>query len=187
MTKEDVTKIFEGATEEQITAVLNLNSGDISAATAKIEAERDNYRSQLQTAQTALKEFEGVDVGELNGKIEKLSADLKEKEAAYQQKIADMAFDAVLDKALTGAGAKNAKAVRALLDIETLKASKNQAEDIKNAVAAVKAENDYLFGESKPFVPINPAGGSETGKKMTLTEAMVYANKHPSVDVSTLM
>lgn len=187
MKKEDVTKIFEGATEEQINAVLNLNNGDISAATAKIEAERDNYRSQLQTAQTALKEFEGVDVGELNGKIEKLSTDLKEKEAAYQQKIADMAFDAVLDKALTGAGAKNNTAVRALLDIDTLKASKNQAEDIRNAVSAVKTQNDYLFGESKPFVPINPAGSIDTGKKMSLSEAMAYANTHPNTDITTLI
>lgn len=188
MTENDLTKIFEGATKEQIDYVLSLNSSDIAAATAKIEAERDNYKSQLETAQTALKEFEGVDVTELNGKIEKLTNDLKEKDKEYKAKIADMEFDSVIDKALTSAGARNTKAAKALLEIETLKASKNQAEDIKKAVAAVKAENDYLFaGENEPFVPINPPGGIDTGKKMSLTEAMVYANKHPGIDVSTLM
>lgn len=187
MKREDITRIFEGAAEEQINAVLDINSADIGKVKQKLEAERDNYKSQLDTAQAALQEFEGVDVSELNDRIEKLTTDLKEQETSYQAKIADMEFDAVLDKALTGAGARNAKAVRALLDIDTLKASKNQTEDIKNAVAAVKTENDYLFGQDKPFVPFNPAGGADSGKKMSLTEAMEYANKHPGVDVSTLM
>lgn len=185
MTKEDVSKIFEGATDEQINAVLDLNSGEIAAVERKITAERDNYKSQFETAQTALKEFEGIDVGELNGKIEKLTADLKEQEASYQAKIADIEFDAVLDKALTGAGAKNNTAVKALLDIDALKVSKNQAEDIKKAVAAVKTENDYLFGESKPYVPIGGGVNVPEGK-MTLSQAMEYANTHPGVDVNTL-
>ena len=37
------------------------------AEVAKIEAARDNYKSQLTTAQDTLKTFEGVDVNELQG------------------------------------------------------------------------------------------------------------------------
>lgn len=77
MKREDITKIFEGATDEQINAVLDINSSDIGKAKQKLEVERDSYKTQLETAQTALKEFEGVDVGELKGKIAQLTADLE--------------------------------------------------------------------------------------------------------------
>lgn len=76
MKREDVSKIFEGATEEQINQILNINSADIGNAKQKAETERDGYKAQLNTAQTALKEFEGVDVKELQGKIDKLNNDL---------------------------------------------------------------------------------------------------------------
>ena len=33
----------------------------------------------------------------------------------------------------------------ALLDVDTLKASKNQAQDIEAALTALKKDNDYLF------------------------------------------
>ena len=35
---------------------------------SRLEVERDNYKDSLDTAQNSLKEFEGVDVKELNGK-----------------------------------------------------------------------------------------------------------------------
>ena len=42
MKREDVSKIFENATEEQISKLLDINSADIGAAKKKLEAERDN-------------------------------------------------------------------------------------------------------------------------------------------------
>ena len=153
----------------------------------RLTAESDNYKSQLETAQTALQKFDGIDVDNLKGEIQKLTDDLQKKENEYQTKLADMEFNNSLDNAITASGARNLKAVRALLDVDTLKASKNRDADIKNAIAAVKSENDYMFtAEHKPFMPVNPAdvGG---GKKMTLSEAMAYANTHPDVDVATLM
>lgn len=153
----------------------------------RLTAESDNYKSQLETAQTALQKFDGIDVDNLKGEIQKLTADLQKKETEYQTKLADMEFNNSLDNAITASGARNLKAVRALLDVETLKGSKNRDADIKNAIAAVKSENDYMFtSEHKPFVPVNPVDVSG-GKKMSLSEAMAYANAHPGIDVSTLM
>ena len=154
----------------------------------RLTAESDNYKSQLETAQTALQKFDGIDVDNLKGEIQKLTNDLQKKENEYQTKLADMEFNNSLDNAITASGAKNLKAVRALLDVDTLKGSKNRDADIKNAIAAVKSENDYMFtAEHKPFMPVNPASGGAGGKKMTLSEAMAYANAHPGIDVSTLM
>lgn len=133
---EDKKKAFDSAFEESYKTV---------AEVKKVTTARDNYKSQLETAQNALKEFDGVDVKDLQGKIETLNNDLKTKETEYQNKIAEMEFNSVLDGAISKSGAKNAKAVKALLDLEALKSSKNQADDITKALETVKSENDFMF------------------------------------------
>ncbi len=146
-----------GLEKEVIDKIMTENGNDVNNAKKKLEAERDNYKEQLETAQTALKDFEGVDVKELNDKIKQLTTDLSAKDSEYQAKIADMEFGSILDAAISSSKAKNAKAVKALLNIDALKASKNQSEDIKNALEKVKSENDYLFdGTNVPGGGGNP-------------------------------
>ena len=41
--------------------------------------------------------------------------------------------------------------------------------------------------EHKPFMPANPESSFDTGKKMSLQEAMSYANEHPGTDINTLI
>lgn len=123
----------------------------------RLEVERDNYKDSLETAQNTLNEFKGVDVKELNGKISQLTADLAQKDSDYQAKIADMEFNSVLNGAISASGARNATALKALLDVDKLKTSKNQAEDIKTAIEVVKTENDYLFESKEPIkYPVRP-------------------------------
>lgn len=62
----------------------------------------------------------------------------------------DYAFDAAVKEAIRKASGKNERAIMALLDVDGLKASKNQTQDIDAALAAVKKDNDYLFGSSAP-------------------------------------
>lgn len=140
-----------GLEKEVVDKIMDENGSDLEKAKTKLEAERDNYKSQLETAQNALKEFEGVDIKDLQEKINTLNDDLKRKDTEYTQKIADMEFNSVLDGAINSSGAKNAKAVKALLDLESLKASKNQADDINKALEAVKTENDYMFESKEPI------------------------------------
>ena len=63
-------------------AAFNENYKTVSEA-EKLRTARDNYKSQLETAQNALKEFEGVDVKDLQGKIDKLNNDLAQKDSDY--------------------------------------------------------------------------------------------------------
>lgn len=149
--------------KETITTAVNENYKTV-AEVNKITAARDNYKTQLETAQNALKEFEGVDVKDLQGKITTLQNDLATKDKDYQTKIADMEFSSVLDSAITSSKAKNAKAVKALLDLEALKTSKNQAEDIKTALENVKKDNDFLFDSAEPIKnPVKDTGNPNTG------------------------
>lgn len=161
MKKEDLVAL--GFTEEQIAEIQKLNGIDIKREQdklAKVEGERDKLQGQLETAQTALKEFEGVDIKDLQGKIDKLNQDLQAKETEYQTQLAERDFNGLLESHINSVGAKNVKAVKALLDIDTLKASKNQEADIKAAIEACQKENDYLFGATEPINnPVGPTGG----------------------------
>lgn len=164
MKREDVTKIFEGATEEQVSALLNIHSADIGNAKKALETERDSLKEQLKTAQDSLKGFEGVDVKDLQAKVTALTADLAAKQKEHEAKIADMEFSSALDAAISGSKAKNAKAVRALLDVDTLKASKNQQADIAAAIKKCQEENDYLFGSDEPIKKsVHESGGTGNG------------------------
>lgn len=170
-----------GLDKEIVDKIMTENGNDINKTKEKIEAERDNYKSQLETTQTALKDFEGVDVKELKGKIDTLTADLTAKETEYQNKLADMEFNSKLESLITGSGAKNAKAVKALLDLESLKTSKNQDVDIETALETVKTDNGYMFGVNEPFAnPIAPTSGKLT--TLSGVEAAFMA-KNPDIKI----
>lgn len=129
---------------------------------------------QLNTAKTGLKAFEGVDVESLKGQITELTGKLTKAETDYQNKLTDMEFNNRLESAITGLKGKNSKAIRAMLDIDSLKGSKNQAEDIKTALENVKKENDYLFEtESKPG---SYAGGTGSGGRNSQVSKFGDAN-----------
>jgi len=67
-----------------------------------------------------------------------------------------------LSQAIKEAGGRNEKAVMALLDVETLKASKDQTEDIKKALETAKESDAYLFGANEPINnPVGSTGGTE--------------------------
>lgn len=154
--------------DDVVQAILDENGRDVEAAKAPY-ADYDSIKDQLDTAKKNLKEWEGVDVKELQGKITTLQADLTAKETEFQGKLADMTFDHALEKAITGAKGRNTKAIAALLDVPTLKASKNQEADIKAALEGLKKDNGYLFESGEKVPPYasntgsNPPGGSDTG------------------------
>lgn len=138
--------LAQGLTQEQVNYVMAEFGKEINP----IKAERDNLRTQLNTAQTTLKSFEGVNVTELQGKITQLTNDLANKEAEYQSSIAEREFNDLLKEVISASGARNATAVAALLDQNALKQSKNQREDIQKALDGIKKDNDYLFQSEKP-------------------------------------
>ena len=127
----------------------------------KAVSQRDNYKASLDDVNTRLKEFEGVDVKDLQGQITKLQGDLKAKDDEYAAKEADRVFMDSVKEAVKDAGGRNEKAVIAMLNIDALKESKNQSDDIKKALEDVKKSDGYLFGANEPIN--NPVGGTSGG------------------------
>ncbi len=75
----------------------------------------------------------------------------------HRQELEQLQFDHRLDAAITGAGGRNAKAIRALLDLESLRASQEPEEAIAGALDQLRQDNDYLFmQEQEP--PVYAAG-----------------------------
>lgn len=127
----------------------------------KAVSQRDNYKASLDDVNTRLKEFEGVDVKDLQGQITKLQGDLKAKDDEYAAKETDRVFMDSVKEAVKAAGGRNEKAVIAMLNIDALKESKNQSDDIKKALEDVKKSDGYLFGANEPIN--NPVGGTSGG------------------------
>lgn len=179
-----------GLTEEQVAAVMKENGKDILVEQKKTEAaelKRDNYKGQLDTAQSTLKEFEGIDVKEIQAKVSELETTLATKETDYQTKVKDMEFTALLNGELSKVGAKSTKAVAALLDMDALKSSKNQKEDIAKAVETLKTDNDYMFASKEPIKnPVKPTTGGkvtelskETFQKLGYLERVELKKSNP--------
>lgn len=188
MKREDVTKLFPEATDEQINALLDINSADIGKAKHRIEVERDNYKDSLETAQNALKQFEGVDVDDLKGKVTKLTADLAAKEEEYKQQLAERDLNDLVGKLAGEYKAHDVKAVMPYLDMDALRSSKNQEADLREAITKLKESNSFLFVNDEPIHnPVAPTQTTSTGSKMTLLEAMKYKNDHPDADIHNLI
>ena len=152
MKREDL-KAIEGLTEEQINAVMRLHGLDAAAHQATVQG----LQAQLATAQQGLAAFDGVDVNDLRSQITNLTNQLS-------QQAAEFAFNGVLRAAAHEAGALDENDAIALLpNRATLRESKNQAEDVKQAFADLKSRKPYLFQQgagpqpgAEPQEPTNP-------------------------------
>lgn len=151
-----------GLTKEQIDEVLDKYheeydpvKRDLEAAQKDLENEKGKISTQADTIKSLkedLDEFKDADVAGMRKKIEDLETDMQAKDAAHQKEIADRDFNDLLKEGIAASKGRNARAITALLDVETLKASKNQKEDIAAALKALTEAKDskMLFGEADP-------------------------------------
>lgn len=146
--------------KEAVDAILAENTRDVEAA-VKPFADYESIKKQLATATEGLKAFDGVDVKDLQGQITTLQGKLDTQAREHAAQLADLAFDGVLKDAITAARGRNDKAIRALLDVDKLKASKDQTADIKAALEALKKDSGYLFESEETPPPY--AAGTGTG------------------------
>ena len=127
---------------------------EVAEAKKKLETDIQERDKQLEE----LKKASGTSE-ELKKQIEQLQADNKKASEEWQAKFAKMQLDFAIEKALTAAKAKNAKAVKALLDMEKVKLDGEQLLGLDDQLKALKESDPYLFGESgKVGSGTNPPG-----------------------------
>jgi len=115
---------------------------EVAEAKKKLEADIQERDKQLEQLKNAAGNSE-----ELKAQIEQLQAENQKAAEEWQAKMAQMQLDFAIDKALTAAKAKNAKAVKALLDMEKVKLDGDQLLGLDDQLKAIKESDPYLFGE----------------------------------------
>lgn len=186
MKREDLEKL--GLTKEQIDKVCDMHHAEIAPVKNELQKAQDDLKvandavgTQKQTIgdlKKDLEEFKDVDVSGLQQKINDLEEDLKTKEADHQREIADRDFNDILKESILSARGKNVRAIMALLDQGTLKASKNQKDDIAAAIKELTEAEDskMLFGETES--PVKRTGNiieSVTGNGVDAEDARMRA------------
>ena len=146
-----------------------------------------NAEDKVNTLTESLDKFKNVDVDKLNQTVSDLQAQIKKKDDDYASQIADRDFSEIVKDSIAKANGKNAKAIRALLDIESLKGSKNQSKDIEDAIKALSEAEDskMLFGEPDPTVitKTNPIGQvTKPGETLSGVEK-AFLDRNPGLKV----
>ena len=129
--KELLGEAYTPQLEESLTAALAqrfVNKEELDTRQAK-------WKTELETARAQAADW-------------KQQAEQAEKDAAAQ--VEAVRFDAQLDSAIGKAKGRNAKAIKALLDLEGLRTSADPEGAIAAALEQLEQENSYLFGGITP-------------------------------------
>lgn len=176
---EDKKKDFEKSVLENYKTVADYNkqAENLNKANDTIKS-NDTAMKELQDKLDA---FKDVDVTELKNTIADLEKDKTRIENEYKDKMAKRDFDDLIKDAITSAHGKNAKAITALLDVDTLMQSKNQKEDVAAAIKKLTEAEDskMLFGEPEPQARGggNPIGDIGDGSHPNTTDSISSALK----------
>ena len=153
-----------GLEKDAIDKIMAENGKDIELEKGKVK----DIQSQLVTANNTIKERDkqletlknSPDNPEtLKQQIQQLQDDNKAKDEAHQKEIKELKVNSALEKALTNAKAKNAKAVQALLDLGDY-VELNEDGTIKGLdekIKALKKSDAYMFNDDKQTVKIDGA------------------------------
>ena len=153
-----------GLEKDAIDKIMAENGKDIELEKGKLK----DIQSQLVTANNTIKERDKQletlknspdNPEELKKQIQQLQDDNKAKDEAHQKEIKELKVNSALEKALTNAKAKNAKAVQALLDLGD-DVELNEDGTIKGLdekIKALKKSDAYMFNDDKQTVKIDGA------------------------------
>ena len=121
--------------------------GDLQQKVQQMEEEKHNFDAVRQEAKTWKDKF-------------------LEAEETHARELNSLQFADCLKSAITAAGGRSAKAIEALLDLDTLQNSENREEAVATALEELKEKNGFLFEETA-VPPRFPSGtGAQPGNNM---------------------
>lgn len=152
MKREDLKAL--GIADEAIDSIMALHGKDIEAHKTKIttmQADLDTANKQLAEAGSTIEGFKKMDVEAIKAAADdyKIKYEKSQQEAAAQ--VAALKFDYALEGALSGAKARNTKAVRALMDTTAMKLKEDGTLDgFEQELEKIRKDNEYLFADAQP-------------------------------------
>lgn len=196
-----------GLSKEQADAIIKINGDDIENAKSVSSAELKNMQTEVDDLKGQVKDRDKqletlkASTGD-NEALTKQISDLQKANtdaaAAHESEMNKLKIDFAVEKALKSAGAKNLKAVRALLELEDAKFDKEgnvkglaeqiekltSGDDTKFLFNEVQQQNQNTFkgfqpgasGEVKPGAEVDPS-------KMTYEQLAAYMEANPDAQI----
>jgi len=155
--KRDFLKGF-GLEETEVNRIMAENGKDIERLKAENEAQRSRILELEQLIEEANAKMEGIGGANLQ--------EMQQQTEQYKLQMEQMQFDYALEKALKETGAKNMKAMKALIDPETLVFGEDGViEGLDEQLEQIKTECPYLFesGRKMPEIVMPSAGNGQSG------------------------
>ena len=174
---EETAKKCEVASQEELKGFIpKARFDEVNTAKNTAEALLKERDGQLET----LKNSTG-DVDALKQQIATLQADNKAKDDAHAAEIKQLKIDNALEAAITAAKGKNAKAIKALLNLENAElAEDGTIKGLAEQIEALQKSDEYLF-EAKETKKTTVKGakpgeaGNDDGDKKVDTSKMTYS------------
>ena len=165
-----------GLNEDQITNILNsmkeakvytTKHENIDERYNKLKTQKNELESQIKERDTQLADLSksNKDNEGLLNQIKDLQALNKQTATDYENKINQMQFDYALEGALTNAKSKNNKALKALLDMNSIKYQEGKLEGLQEQIEALQKDASYLFDLNT--APVNTGGVGSFGRNGT--------------------
>lgn len=168
MTKEELKAL--GLNDDQVNKIVEdygknyvskaqFNQKNEELKTIKEELKKSN--GDLETLRKNNKDNEAL-VKQIDG----LKAEAKTRQTEYDSKIKQMQIDAIVDRSLLKAKAKNAKAVKALLDLEKAEVDGETIKGLDDQLKKLQESDSYLFEATNTSTHIDglkPGEGGDSG------------------------
>lgn len=134
-----------------------------------LKGEKKNLEGQLAAANGTIEDLKKAnpDVEALQTKIKEHEATIAQKEKEYKAEVTKLAREAIDTELLGKYKAKNAKAVKALIDEFEAKDDTDYKTLLDTKLKALSESDDtkFMFGEAQTKQNYNPNGGGDPGKE----------------------
>jgi hypothetical protein len=148
---EDIDKKVSAEIGKGFVAKADFNTANEAKKTAE---------AQLAAASKTIYGYKTLDIDGIRASAEQYKADAAKAKQDADARVAAVQFDAALDGAITAAHGRSAKAIKALLDLDALKDSKDLSKDAPAALETLKKDNGYLFEPAAASLPYADGTGS---------------------------
>lgn len=175
MKREDLKKL--GLEDEAIESVMKLHGQTVNGLQEQVtalQASEANLKSQNEKHEKDLKTLQkdNDDNETLKQTIKDLQKQNADAKAEYEQQLVGMQRDSAIEKALATSGAKNTKAVKALLDADKIVFKDGELSGLAEQLEAYKQSDPYMFDLGKKPDGYEPAGGSPAKPYSSMEEAI---------------
>lgn len=199
-----------GLTKEQADSVMKINGDDIENAKGTAATEIKNLQTEVDGLKTQVgdrdKQLETLkasagDNADLKKQIEDLQTENATAKANHESELNQLKIDFAVEKALTGAKAKNIKAVKALLELDDAKLDKDgNVKGLAEQIEKLTSGDDtkFLFEAQKQtkqqqnFKGFQPGASGEKKpgegekvdfSKMSYDELTAYMEANPDAQI----